>query len=183
MDMNFDVKAKIEELVEKIQKDPALLKRFQSDPIKTVEGLLGIDLPNDQLEKLVDGVDTNFAMRDYTCLGLVALEDGSIYALFETGREERLYRYEYDPDAVSQVTQVLKLYTVYENSVLTQAAVMYHKAHPEVLISIESEYPMGGCAGHPDDGSSEDRLLCAKRTAGRSGGCGGPHGRERGIAV
>lgn len=93
-------------------------------------------------EKLVDGVDTNFAMRDYTCLGLVALEDGSIYALFETGGEERLYRYEYDPDAVSQVTQVLKLYTVYENSVLTQAAVMYHKTHPEVLISIESEYPM-----------------------------------------
>ena len=43
MDMNFDVKAKIEELVEKIQKDPALLKRFQSDPIKTVEGLLGVD--------------------------------------------------------------------------------------------------------------------------------------------
>ena len=43
MDMNFDVKAKIEELVEKLQKDPALLKRFQSDPIQTVEGLLGVD--------------------------------------------------------------------------------------------------------------------------------------------
>ena len=41
MDMNFDVKGKIEELVDKIQKDPALLKSFQSDPIKTVEKLLG----------------------------------------------------------------------------------------------------------------------------------------------
>ncbi len=98
--------------------------------------------PEGEWEKLAEGVDTNFAMRDYTCLDLAALEDGSIYALFETGGEVKLYRYEYDPDAVSQVTQVLKLYTVYENPVLTQAAVMYHKAHPEVMISIENEYPM-----------------------------------------
>ena len=41
--MGFDVKAKIDELVGKIQKDPAMLKSFQDDPIKTVEKLTGID--------------------------------------------------------------------------------------------------------------------------------------------
>ncbi len=88
--------------------------------------------PEGEWEKLAEGVDTNFAMRDYTCLDLAALEDGSIYALFETGGEVKLYRYEYDPDAVSQVTQVLKLYTVYENPVLTQAAVMYRSEERRV---------------------------------------------------
>ncbi|MEY8259295.1 hypothetical protein AALA80_03010 [Oscillospiraceae bacterium 50-60] len=64
MDMNFDVKAKIGELVEKLQKDPALLKRFQADPIKTVEGLLGVDLPDDKLQPLVSGIKAKLAAAD-----------------------------------------------------------------------------------------------------------------------
>ena len=52
----MDIKAKIEELVEKIKGDKDLLAKFQKDPIATVEGLLGIDLPNDQVQKIVDGI-------------------------------------------------------------------------------------------------------------------------------
>ena len=52
----MDIKAKIEELVAKIKGDKDLLAKFQKDPITTVEGLLGVDLPNDQIEKLVDGI-------------------------------------------------------------------------------------------------------------------------------
>lgn len=40
MELKFDLKAKAEEVVEKIQADPSLLKSFQSDPIKTIERLL-----------------------------------------------------------------------------------------------------------------------------------------------
>lgn len=64
MDMNFDVKAKIEELAGKIQKDPALLKKFQGDPIKTVEGLLGVDLPDEKLQPLVTGLKARLAAGD-----------------------------------------------------------------------------------------------------------------------
>ncbi|NBI68575.1 hypothetical protein D1646_17670 [Pseudoflavonifractor sp. 60] len=64
MDLKFDVKEKIEEAVQKLQKDPALLKRFQSDPVKTVETLLGVDLPDDQLQPLVAGVKTRLAASD-----------------------------------------------------------------------------------------------------------------------
>ena len=64
MDMNFVVKAKIEELVEKIQKDPALLKRFQTDPIKTVESLLGVDLPDEKLQPLVTGIKAKLTAGD-----------------------------------------------------------------------------------------------------------------------
>lgn len=52
----MDIKAKIEELVEKIKADKNILAKFQKDPVTTVEELLGIDLPNDQVEKLVEGI-------------------------------------------------------------------------------------------------------------------------------
>ena len=54
--MAFDIKEKIEEIVEKIQKNPAMLKKFKADPVKVVEDLIGIDLPDDIIEKVVDGV-------------------------------------------------------------------------------------------------------------------------------
>ena len=53
--MDF-IKDKIEDIVEKIKKDPKLLQKFKDDPIKTVEGLIGIDLPDEQIEKIVDAV-------------------------------------------------------------------------------------------------------------------------------
>ncbi|MCI8600293.1 MAG: hypothetical protein HFE45_01690 [Oscillospiraceae bacterium] len=52
----MDIKAKIEELADKIKNDKDLLSKFQKDPISAVEGIIGIDLPNDQLEKLVEGI-------------------------------------------------------------------------------------------------------------------------------
>ena len=58
----MDIKKKIEELVEKIKSDKNLLSKFQKDPIATVEGLLGVDLPNDQIEKLVDGIKAKISL-------------------------------------------------------------------------------------------------------------------------
>lgn len=52
----MDIKAKIEELVEKIKSDKDIAAKFQKDPVGTVEKLLGVDLPNDQIEKIVDGI-------------------------------------------------------------------------------------------------------------------------------
>ncbi len=60
----MDIKAKITELVEKIKKDDDLLESFKKDPIKTVEKLLGVDLPDDQLEKLVDGIKAKISLDD-----------------------------------------------------------------------------------------------------------------------
>ena len=39
--MAFDIKAKIEELIEKIKGDKSLGDRFQKDPTRTVEDLIG----------------------------------------------------------------------------------------------------------------------------------------------
>ena len=50
----MDIKEMVEELVEKIQKNPKLLSKFKTDPVSVIEELIGIDLPNDQLEKVAD---------------------------------------------------------------------------------------------------------------------------------
>ncbi len=52
----LDVKGKIEALGGKIKGDEALLAKSKSDPGKAVEGLLGAELPDDVLRKLVSGV-------------------------------------------------------------------------------------------------------------------------------
>ena len=52
----MDIKAKIEEIVNKVKSDPEFLKKFQSDPVKAVESVLGVDLPDDMIKNVVDGV-------------------------------------------------------------------------------------------------------------------------------
>ena len=50
----MDIKAKAAELVEKIKANPALLKEFQTNPVKVVETLLGMDRPDDQIKQLAE---------------------------------------------------------------------------------------------------------------------------------
>lgn len=52
----MDIKEQINEIVEKITKDKTLKDQFQKDPIKAVESILGVDLPDDVIKKIVDGV-------------------------------------------------------------------------------------------------------------------------------
>ena len=42
--------------MEKIQGDKDILAKFQKDPVAVVEKLIGMDLPNDQIEKVADMV-------------------------------------------------------------------------------------------------------------------------------
>lgn len=92
-------------------------------------------------EKLLDAGDTGFALADRWCIGMTALEDGRFYALFRQSEDKViLCQYEYDPDAVIEVTQRLTLYTVYESYLLKNAAAMYHRAHPETVIAIQYVY-------------------------------------------
>lgn len=56
MDIKATIKEKIDELVEKIKSDKDIAAKFQKDPVATVESLLGIDLPNEQIESIVDGI-------------------------------------------------------------------------------------------------------------------------------
>ena len=56
MDIMEMLKDKIEEIVEKIKSDKDIAAKFQKDPISVVEKLLGVDLPNEQLEQVVNAI-------------------------------------------------------------------------------------------------------------------------------
>ena len=56
MDIMAILKDKVDEVVDKIKADKNIAAKFQKDPVSTVEQLLGIDLPNDQLQTVVDAV-------------------------------------------------------------------------------------------------------------------------------
>ena len=52
----MDIKAKIEDIVEKIKNDKQIMAKFQKDPAGVIEELIGIDLPNDQINDVVDAI-------------------------------------------------------------------------------------------------------------------------------
>ena len=52
----MDIKARIEEIVKKLQSDKALQEAFRKDPVKALESLLGVDLPDDQINAIINGV-------------------------------------------------------------------------------------------------------------------------------
>ena len=60
----MDIKEQIESIVEKLQKDKALQAQFKKDPVKAVEKLLGVDLPDDMVEKVVAGVKAKLSLYD-----------------------------------------------------------------------------------------------------------------------
>lgn len=60
----MDIKAKIEVIVKKITSDKNLLSEFKSNPVKVVEKLIGIDLPDDKINSIVDGVKAKISVDD-----------------------------------------------------------------------------------------------------------------------
>jgi len=50
------IKKKVDEVLQKIKDDKDFASKFQKDPVKTLEGVLGVDLPDDQINAVIDGV-------------------------------------------------------------------------------------------------------------------------------
>ncbi len=52
----MDIKGKIEEIVQKIKSDDNFADEFKKNPTKAIESIIGIDLPDDQINAVIDGV-------------------------------------------------------------------------------------------------------------------------------
>ena len=55
-EMKMDIKEKIEAIIEEIKKNPNMKEDFEKEPVKVIEKLIGVDLPDDVVEKIIDGV-------------------------------------------------------------------------------------------------------------------------------
>lgn len=53
---HMDIQKIITDVLEKLQSDSDLLAKFKDSPTKTIEGLIGIDLPDEQIDAIVKGV-------------------------------------------------------------------------------------------------------------------------------
>ena len=65
----MDIKAKIEEIVGKLKSDKDLMSKFTTNPIGTVEGLIGVDLPDDQIKTIADGIQAKLNLDKLGGLG------------------------------------------------------------------------------------------------------------------
>lgn len=52
----MDMKEQISKVAEEISKNPNIKEQFEKEPVKVIEKLLGIDLPDDIVMKVIDGV-------------------------------------------------------------------------------------------------------------------------------
>ena len=62
----MDIKKKIDEIVKKVKSDDEVKKLFMKDPVKAVEKLIGVDLPDDQIDKIVDAVKAKLSLDKVT---------------------------------------------------------------------------------------------------------------------
>jgi hypothetical protein len=58
----MDIKEKVEELVEKIKNDKNILAKFEKNPASVIEDLIGIDLPDDQINDLVNAIKAKLSL-------------------------------------------------------------------------------------------------------------------------
>ena len=59
-----EIREKIEAVVAKLRGDCNLMERFKENPIKALEDILGVDIPDDIAKKVVDGVKAKLAAGD-----------------------------------------------------------------------------------------------------------------------
>ena len=52
----FNIKEKIDQIVEKLKNDDDLLEKFNKEPVAVLEEYIGVDLPDDKVEQLIDGI-------------------------------------------------------------------------------------------------------------------------------
>ncbi len=55
---------KVNEVIEKLQSDEKLMEQFKKEPVKALEQILGVDLPDDVIEKIVDAVKAKLTAED-----------------------------------------------------------------------------------------------------------------------
>ena len=103
----------------------------------TGEGLYSFVPGGSVTEELVSANKSSFGDPSFLPRALTGTEDGSFYVLGMLGGEAVLCQYDFDANAPLQATQVLKLYSLYDDEDLRQIVSRYQKSHPETDIHLE----------------------------------------------
>ncbi len=60
----MDVKEQIGKIVEEISKNPDIKEQFEKEPVKVIEKMIGVDLPDDMVMKIIEGVKAKLTIDD-----------------------------------------------------------------------------------------------------------------------
>lgn len=52
----MDIKEKISKVVDEVSKNPNIKEQFEKEPVKVIEKVVGVDMPDDVVMKIIDGV-------------------------------------------------------------------------------------------------------------------------------
>ena len=52
----MDMKEQISKIVEEVTKNPSIKAQFEKEPVKVIEKVIGVDLPDDAINQVVQGV-------------------------------------------------------------------------------------------------------------------------------
>ncbi len=66
-----DIKKKIDEIVNKVKNDKDFANKFKENPVKAVEEIVGVDLPEDKINEIVTAVKTKIKLDDSGIVGKV----------------------------------------------------------------------------------------------------------------
>lgn len=58
----MDIKSKIEQAVQKLLSDKNLMTKFEKNPASVIEELIGVDLPDDQVNQLIEGIKAKLTL-------------------------------------------------------------------------------------------------------------------------
>ncbi len=58
----MDIKGQVDKIVEEVSKNPNIKEQFEKEPVKVIEKMVGVDLPDDVVMKIVDGVKAKLTM-------------------------------------------------------------------------------------------------------------------------
>ncbi len=58
----MDIKEQISKIVEELSKNGAVKELFEKEPVKAVEQVLGIDLPDEMIEQVINGVKAKISI-------------------------------------------------------------------------------------------------------------------------
>ncbi len=74
---NIDVNA-IKDAIIKLSQDDGSKAAFAQDPVKAVESLLGVDLPDELVNKVIDAVKNNLTGKDLEAMLKTLASDGNL---------------------------------------------------------------------------------------------------------
>ena len=60
----MDIQKIINDVIAKLKADDKLLANFKSNPTKVLEKLVGIDLPDDKIDPIIDGIMAKLKIDD-----------------------------------------------------------------------------------------------------------------------